>query len=86
MLIEEVDFDIYKIKSIHSEFLELLKSGLNDFTIDLSKVEQIDLAAVQLLVSFKKSCEADGKRLKIINSNKEVLEYFQLCGCEGIVS
>lgn len=75
------DLDIYGVADIHAH----LTSALDDavaITLDLSQVENVDAAGVQLLMAVK--CEA-GRRDKtfaLIHHSACVIEAIELCQLE----
>ncbi len=47
---------------------ELMRS--DELTVDISGVNKVDVAAIQMLIATKKECEANGKNLVIRTSGK----------------
>ena len=84
MLIQTDTFTIYEVEELKKEFESLL-FGDEDIQIDISNVSKIDMSAIQLLVSMKKSCDALNKSLVISNCKDEVLEAFEISGTGYIV-
>ena len=54
------------------EFLNsLLKNGEKVIELDLEHIEKFDISFIQLLVSFKKSCDDKGKKLVLMNYDED---------------
>ena len=81
-----VDFSalsIYEVEQCHQAFLDTLSE--DDFILDLQKVQKIDMAGIQLLLSLKLSLEQNAKTLKIENIHENVTKALALCGCESLL-
>lgn len=76
MKIEDESFTIYEVEKIREEMLQA-----NDNVIDMSGVKKIDMCAIQLLCSLKKS----KNDLSIINANGDVLSTIEVSGCFAIL-
>lgn len=59
------------------------KVNQDQVLVDLSEVEDLDTAGVQLLIALKKHSQAAGYRLRFTNHSPVVLEYFALYGLVG---
>ena len=51
---------VSNIENVHSSLESLLEESSQIVTLDLSKVNEIDIAGLQLLYSLKKTFETDG--------------------------
>ena len=81
MKLESENFTIYEIEELKDKFFEEFQLD-EDIQIDLSNVVKIDMTAIQLLLSLKKSCENQNKSFEIKNVNTNVFRAFQLSGCD----
>jgi anti-anti-sigma factor len=70
---------VTNIESIHSEIESLLEESSRYITIDLSQVEEIDIAGLQLLYSLKKTSEGAGA-LHILAINQSIRDIIDLSG------
>lgn len=83
MELQNNNFTMYEVEEIKQEFLELLKE--DEITIDMKNITKIDMSAIQLLLSLKKSCEEENKKLEIINIKEEILASFEISGTAYIL-
>jgi len=81
MKLESENFTIYEVEELKDKFLEEFQV-YKDVEIDLSNVHKIDMTAIQLLLSLKKSCKDKEKTLEIQNINDNIFKAFQLSGCD----
>lgn len=79
MKIQSDTFTIYEVEDIQKEFTSLL---LNDgvVQVDMADVSKIDMCAIQLLISLKKSCDEISKEFVLVNVNDEVMNSFEISG------
>ena len=63
---------------------ELVESDRNSIQLDLSKVESIDTAGIQLLASCRNSSLARGKTFSIVSMSDSVREALQITGLHKI--
>jgi ABC-type transporter Mla MlaB component len=60
---------------------QALQKNFKTLTIEVNKLERIDTAFLQVLLSILKTCKNSGKKYKI-KGNSKVLE--EILGCYGI--
>ena len=77
------ELTIYEIESFHKELLDEFEKG--NVSIDISTLNKIDMSAIQLLISAKKSCEESSKDFQIIGANSEVTKIFKDSGCQNLL-
>ncbi len=70
---------VSSIESIHSEIESVLEESSRNIIMDLSQVEEIDIAGLQLLYSVKKTLEGDGS-LHILAMSQSVRDIIDLSG------
>jgi len=71
MVFEFEELDVYNIQKSYEKLLDEAKKD-DEIVLDFEKVLKIDLSYIQLLLSLKKYCDKNNKKLifKNINSNK----------------
>jgi anti-anti-sigma factor len=70
---------VTNIELIHSEIETILEESSRNITINLSRVEEIDIAGLQFLYSLKKTIESDGS-LHLIAINQSIRDIIDLSG------
>ena len=68
-----------EMKEVLMKTLEKTKN-VENINIDLSKVEEIDSSAIQLIISFCKSLEQEEKKFDLINVNDNISQLLKLTG------
>jgi len=79
MILAYPKLTIYEAEAFHAQLLELIKQA-GDVTFDFTSVQKIDMTAIQLLISFKKSCVSQKKNLIFENVQTPVMDSFTLSG------
>lgn len=74
----EGEMTIYRASELKSTILPHL-SQADEIEIDLSKVQEIDSAGLQLLIATKLEAVAHDKKLRFVGHSKPVLEALDLC-------
>ena len=82
MKIEAFNFTIYDVEAIQADLLAEFESNEN-LDIDMSSVEKIDMAAMQLLVSAKRSCAQESKTFSMSHVSDEVASAIRVSGLEA---
>jgi len=80
------ELNIYRAGELKQTLLEAL-SGARAVDIDLSQVDEIDSAGVQLIVATRKQAYVSGKGLRIVDHSPAVAQAIELLGldtCLGI--
>ena len=70
---------VSNIEVVHSALESVLEESSRDIVIDISQVEEIDIAGLQLLFSLKKTFEGDGS-LRIRSLNQSIRDILDLSG------
>jgi len=83
MKTETDELTIYEVESFHKELLDAFEKG--DLSVDISSLNKIDMSAIQLLISAKKSCKVAGKAFEVIGANSEVSKIFHDAGCQSLL-
>lgn len=83
MKLQEHGFTIYEIEDIKEKFLPLMEE--EKVIVDMENVKKIDMSAIQLLISLKKSCEQSKKEFQILNVDDEILNSFEISGTAYIL-
>jgi len=84
MLIENDKLTISKIRDIYKELQEEFDLS-NHIIVDLKNVDEIDLSGLQLLISLKKSCELENKKLELLNIKDSLMHSFELSGTDSVL-
>ncbi len=75
---------IQEIELLAKSLGELVESDRNSIQLDLSNVESIDTAGIQLLASCRNSSLARGKTFSIVSMSDSVREALQITGLHKI--
>jgi anti-sigma B factor antagonist len=73
----ENELTIFTALTMKADLLAFLDTG-NNLEIDLSQVEEIDTAGLQILILIKREATKTGKSLKFVMHSKPVLEIMEL--------
>ena len=73
----ENDLTIFTAADKKDALLAFLKTG-SELEVDLSQVEEIDTAGLQLLILIKREAAKTGKSLTFVLHSKPVLEIIEL--------
>jgi anti-anti-sigma factor len=79
MIVFKGNLVVSTIENAHSSLKPLLEDSPQNVTIDLSEVEEIDIAGLQLLASLKKTFEEEGF-IHVTSLNAGVKEYIMISG------
>ena len=75
---------IQELQPLVKSLGELLESDRNAIQLDLAKVESIDTAGIQLLVSCRSSAISKGKTFTIASMSEIVRETLKISGLQQI--
>ncbi|WP_260954607.1 STAS domain-containing protein [Pseudomonas citri] len=75
----EGELSIYTAVQWKKRLDELISEGAS-LELDLSAVQELDTAGLQLLIMAKKTVAARSGQLRLSNHSHAVLEVFELCG------
>lgn len=75
---------LYEVQEFTKELLWYIQSCEN-VEIDLSGIEQIDMSAIQLLISAKLYCQKENKAFKISNISDDIINLFSLTATLSIL-
>jgi anti-anti-sigma factor len=70
---------VSNIEVVHSALESVLEESSRNIVIDISQVEEIDIAGLQLLFSLKKTFEGDGS-MHIRSLNQSIRDILELSG------
>jgi len=82
MKIDAYNFTIYDVETVQADLVNELSTN-EAVTIDMESVEKIDMAALQLLVSAKRSCQAESKTFGLTHLSDEVASAIRMSGLES---
>ncbi len=78
------NFIIQELEILIKSLFELVESDRNSIQLDLSNVEAIDTAGIQLLASCRNSALARGKTFSIVSMSDSVRDALQITGLQKI--
>jgi anti-anti-sigma regulatory factor len=78
MKLSNNNFTIYEVEEIQKDFLLLLNT--NEIILDFENISKIDMSAIQLVISLKKSCDDLDKTFEIVNIKDEILNSLEITG------
>ena len=78
MLLASSSLTIYEVEQLKDTFKKLLLES--KIIIDFKDVIKIDMSAIQLLISLKKSADLKNIPFEIININDEISSSFNISG------
>ena len=76
---------ISQAESIKAMILERINSFPEKTVVILSKVEDLDTAGVQIMLSLKKTLEYKGKKIKFAKPTKKVIEILDYYGLKKFI-
>jgi len=83
MNIEKDELNIYEVEALHQELLNEFKN--DSISIDMQKVNKIDMSIIQLFISSQKSCQENSKQFELKNVNSEVSNILKSCACDFLL-
>ncbi|MCP4754569.1 MAG: STAS domain-containing protein [Proteobacteria bacterium] len=75
---------IQDIKAVLPALNQLLLTDIDPIRLDMSSVESIDTAALQLLVAFRKSAVQQGKAVELSPVAQSVRDALELTGLDAL--
>ena len=82
MKIDAYNFTIYDVENIQADLMVEFANN-ESLDIDMQSVEKVDMAALQLLVSAKRSCTKENKAFSLSNLSSEVHSAIRMSGLES---
>lgn len=79
----ENDLTIFTVIDKKTSLLAFLNKG-SDLEVDLSQVEEIDTAGLQVLILIKREAAKTGKSLRFVMHSKPVLDIIELANLTTI--
>ena len=83
MNIEKDELNIYEVEALYQELLDEFKN--NSISIDMQKVNKIDMSVIQLFISAQKSCQENSKQFELKNVNSEISNILKICACDFLL-
>lgn len=84
MKLQNNNFTIYEVEQLKEDFINEINNE-DEVVIDFENITKIDMSAIQLLLSLKKSCDEKNKGFEIKNIKEEVLDSFEITGTAYIL-
>jgi anti-anti-sigma factor len=78
------EVNIYSARKLKQVLIELVDKG-QDMKVSLSGVSELDTSGFQLLLSWKKTAAAEGRKLQFHSHSSVVLDYLDLYGAVGLL-
>jgi len=82
-----LDFDaltIYEVEACHKVLLGVLNAD-EHVTLDFTKIQKIDMAGIQLLISFIQTLQNNTYQCEFINISDDVTHSIITSGCDTIL-
>lgn len=76
---------VYEVEDMKKDLLTLLNSAKSELTLEMSEVEKLDMAAIQLLLSAAKSAKEQSCEFKLVNLNEQNIEALKKCNCLALL-
>ena len=73
----EGDMTIYNAEKFKENLLEFVED-FKEFEVDMSAVNEIDTAGIQLLLQFKKKAQEEERTIQLLGCNEELCELLDL--------
>lgn len=80
----EGEIDVYTAPRLKQEIINLIDSGNDRITIDLTSVEYVDSTALGVLISGHKRLREHEGRLTILCPNPRIRRIFEITGLDSI--
>ena len=80
----ELEWDVLNVQiadQLKEVFMHSLEKSGKIMELNLGNVNKIDLSAISLLLSLKKTLEAQESQLVLTNCTNGVMDALALCGC-----
>jgi len=84
MKLENSNFTIYEVEDVKNLFQTLLMEK-DKIVVDFENISKIDMSAIQLLLSLKKTSLEHNKSFQIINMSDDIAHAFNISGCAYIL-
>jgi anti-anti-sigma factor len=92
-VIESINDRVYVPKEDISQYLSILESSINDFLkndsrdiiVDFNALQVIDSLTLAALIRFKRKLSLEGRDLKLINYNDNILRVIELSGLDDFL-
>ena len=76
---------IYNSYDILQDWQEVIRETEDDIQMDMSELEDLDTAGIQLLLALKKECTENKCSLKFTGWQEEMVSFLQLTGCKQLL-
>lgn len=76
---------IYNVLDIKEEWQKILSDQPSELVVDMSKLEEIDTAGVQLIFALKKECLEKNISLSLENWNKPIVSFVKFIGLDELL-
>lgn len=81
MYVLNENFTIYEVEDIKTDFIKELENP--KVLIDMQNVSKLDMSAISLLISLKKSAQMQQKDFALQNCSDAIRMSLSICGCDS---
>jgi len=81
MFLQNENFTIYEVEELKDSFISELSHP--KVVIDMQNIIKIDMSAISLLISLKKSALKEEKEFILENCTDEILHALSISGCDS---
>jgi len=82
----EGELTIFTASALRETLLAALDGNIGEIRLDLSRVNEVDSAGLQLLLAARREAEARGKTLCLAEPGQAVAEILKFCGLSSLLS
>lgn len=83
MFLVNDNFTVYEVQNLKDAFISELSN--KKVVIDMQNIIKIDMSAISLLVSLKKTALQEQKEFSLENCSEEILMSLSICGCDSFL-
>jgi len=83
-LVVDPELTIYQVAALRPIWLDAYAAGAH--RVDLSRVQEMDSAGLQLIVALARLAERDGQPLEFLDASAPVRECCALLGVQGLLA
>ena len=81
MFLTNENFTIYEVENLKDAFISELSH--ERVVVNMQNIVKIDMSAISLLISLKKTALEEEKEFSLENCSEEILMSLSICGCDS---
>ena len=81
MFLKNENFTVYEVENLKDSFISELSN--KRVVVDMKNVSKIDMSAISLLISLKKTAAKEDKEFCLENCSETILLSLSICGCDS---